>query len=272
MNWVEFRKYLESKYRNRNTINTYFNDATKNISLIEDPSKILSLPISRKANIVKSLIALSKFIGIYSEFNKALTDHGFHWDKPDALDVFNGIINGNHEDLKQWYRESIKVLPDQYKTFLEFTLRTGLRRSESFLAFSMVQELSKSNQLDQYYNSKTQILEHFRFSKLFCRRTKNAYVSVVSREMIERIIRSRKVYYTTLRKNLEKNRLTLRIKGLRSLNNTFLRDKRILSENIDLVSGRIPQTVFIRNYRKVNLEDLASEILPIQDQLIVSVS
>ena len=71
-----------------------------------------------------------------------------------------------------------------------------------------------------------------------------------------------------MRKHLQKNKLTLRIKELRSFNATFLRKKGIISEYIDLIQGRIPKSVFARHYLKIeDLKALVTQVLAVTENL-----
>ena len=95
------------------------------------------------------------------------------------------------------------------------------------------------------------MLEHFKYGELFLRNSKNVYISIVTKELVDEVSNSQPVYYTTLRKHLQKDKLPLRIKELRSYYATFLRKNGILAEYIDLLQGRIPKSVFARHYLKV---------------------
>jgi intergrase/recombinase len=62
-----------------------------------------------------------------------------------------------------------------------------------------------------------------------------------------------KVKANGLRSAIEKVGLKVRIKDLRKLFATTLRESGISEEVIDLLEGRIPQSIFLRHYYKPNL-------------------
>jgi intergrase/recombinase len=271
INWSMFKEYLSTKY-SKVVYYQYYSYAFKYQDYLQNVSKIQDLPISIKSNVLKSLIALAKYLGIYEEFTKSFKAYGIKWINTDSFNGFLNFINGHHEDLIQWFKATQNLLADNERIFLKFTLISGLRKNEAIKAFNKVIDLSNSNTLDLYYNSETQILEHFKFTSEFLHKTKNCYISVVSLDMIKQIQNSKPIYYTTIRKHLTKNKLKIRIKELRSYNNSYLRKHGILAEYIDILSGRIPKSVFARHYLKETLAVLSSQILPIQEQILGSVS
>jgi len=116
------------------------------------PSKILTLPSTIRPNALKALIALSKHQGTYLMFKEKLRQYGIKWVKPDNFSVFLGILNNTHEDLKDWYRATQKILDADYKLFLKFVLLSGLRKGEALTAFNKIISLTQRNRLKEYYN------------------------------------------------------------------------------------------------------------------------
>lgn len=135
-------------------------------------------------------------------------------------------------------------------------------------AFNLIIQLSKDEKLGEYYNEELGILEHFKHGSLFLRHTKNCYVSIVTKDLIQQIINSQPVSYFAVRKRLTVKKQTLRIKELRSYYATYLRKHGILSEYIDLIQGRIPKSVFARHYLKIeDLKELVSQVLAVTSTL-----
>jgi intergrase/recombinase len=99
---------------------------------------------------------------------------------------------------------------------------------------------------------------------MFLRNSKNVYISIIDTEVVQKISNSQPVYYTTICKHIEKNRLQLRIKELRSYYATFLRKNGILAELVDLLQDRIPKSVFARHYLKIDdLKTLVSQVIAV---------
>ena len=214
---------------------------------------------------LKSLINLSKYLGEYESFKSQLKNHGIKWVTTDnSFNSFLAIINNQHSTLGQWYKDAMTILPDNEKLYLKFTLLSGLRKDESIKSIMLIQKLASNGKLGEYWNEEIGIFEHFRYGDLFLRNTKNVYISIIPKELVQQIVNSQPVYYTTIRKHLEKNKLTLRIKELRSYFATYLRKNGIISEYIDLLQGRIPKSVFARHYLKIeDLKELVTQVLAV---------
>ena len=146
---------------------------------------------------------------------------------------------------------------------------TGLRKSESTIAFNRIQLLAEQGRLDTYYNRNLQMLSHFSQldntgKPIFLRVTKNAFISFISNVEISKVAESNKVFYTTVRKHLGRYKLPLRVKELRSYNNTFLRKNGLMAELVDLLAGRVKRQVFLRHYLKVeDLKQLSKQVLSV---------
>ena len=106
----------------------------------------------------------------------------------------------------------MSILADNEQLWLKFTLITGLRKTESIIAFNRIQMLAEEGKLDTYYNEDLQMLSHFsqldkNGKPMFLRITKNAFISFVPKQIVFETSESSKVFYTTVREHLEKNKL-----------------------------------------------------------------
>jgi intergrase/recombinase len=237
-----------------------------------DPSKLAVIPTSNRSNVLKALVAFAKFNGNYESFTKSIKSNGIHWINKNGFDSFLRIMNNNHTDVTEWHRKTQTVLSDNERLFLKFTLLSGIRKGESVRSFNRIIELYKQNRLNEYYDDKQQILKHYQY-KDNLRRTKNLYISIVPKELIDQVKESKPISYHALRKHLNKNKLNIEIKPLRSMFATFLRNKAVMSEIIDLLQGRIESSsVFLQHYLKLDLSSLSDQILPILRDLLTSVS
>lgn len=84
--------------------------------------------------------------------------------------------------MLQWLGKVIQEIPKSYGDFFVFCTLTGLRASECVSCIKLVKD---PEQFKTYYNESRQALEHFRFPKVFIRRTKAAYISLVSDEFLD---------------------------------------------------------------------------------------
>jgi intergrase/recombinase len=139
-------------------------------------------------------------------------------------------------------------------------LLSGVRAMEGVKSFNLIVDLG-SKYSQEYYNEKTQFLEQFRFPKLFLRSSKNVYVSAVPKMLLDEISKSTNVSYTTVDKKLNKANLSMKLKQLRSFYATTMREQGLLSEQIDLMQGRIGKSVFLHHYFKADPLPLSKKIL-----------
>jgi len=111
------------------------------------------------------------------------------------------------------------------------------------------------------------MLEHFKFPKLFLRGSKNCYISFVSEDLLDLILETAKVFerditYAAMVWGIQKiAHLPVRMLQLRKLYATTLREKGITKEIIDLLQGRIGQSIFLRHYYKPYLRKVKAKVL-----------
>jgi intergrase/recombinase len=266
VDWSNYKTFLDRRYNKQYALANY-NYARKYFDFYLNPSKILSLRTSMRANVVKALIALSKFQGNYLQFKENLKQHGIKWLKPDNMSAFLNILNNNHDDLAEWYWTVQSVLSDDYRLFLRFVLLSGLRKGEAFRSYAKIIQLAKNNRLGEYYNQPLSILEHFRYPVEFLRGTKNVYISILPDTLIEQVANSKPVTYASIHKFLERRQLKLKLKELRSYYASYLRKHGIISELVDLLQGRIGKDVFIRHYLKETPQNLSNQALTLLKDL-----
>jgi hypothetical protein len=241
----------------------------KHYDCLENPQKLNEIPVSNRGNILKTMVNLAKFLGVYEDYKGKLKQNGIHWaNNDDSFNSFLRIINNNHSNLGAWYKDAQNILRNNEKLWLRFNLLTGLRKEESITAFNLIIQLSKDSKLGDYYNQELGVLEHFKYGVLFLRHTKNCYISLVTKDLINEVCNSQPVSYSAIRKRLTRKRQALRIKEQRSYFATVLRKSGILSEYIDLIQGRIPKSVFARHYLKIeDLKELVSQVLAVTENL-----
>ncbi len=262
-----YEDYLKNKY-SRSHAKNVFNDSKRFFQCIEDPARILSFPDSKQRKALVAMVALSKYLGCYEEYKIKAKSYGIKWVNNDnAFNGFMNIFSHQHETLPSYIKQVMPLLRDNERLFLKFLALTGLRKNEGLTAFNLVIDLNSKGKLGEYYNSELQVLEHFRFKQLFLRQTKNAYISFISADFIAQICHSQHVSYCAFDNRIKRHKIRIRVKELRSFNNTFLRKNGLLSELVDILSGRVPQSVFCRHYLAEDMKNLSSQVLTIQTKL-----
>ena len=215
---------------------------------------------SKKNNVLKALIALSKYLGVYEQFKAKKANYGITWENQGSLQAFLRIKN-TRPGLVDWVKACMDVLGNDYATFIRFKASSGLRKTEAIKAFNMIIELNRESRLSEYYNSELQSLEHFKFESDFIRGTKNAFFSFVDKQFIEQIAKCRPISYSTLRKRLKPHGLKLRLNELRDYYATFMVHNGVIKEETDLLQGRIGRSIFMRHYFSPAIEGLRDRVL-----------
>jgi intergrase/recombinase len=113
------------------------------------------------------------------------------------------------------------------------------------------------------------MLEHFRFPKLFLRKSKNCYISFVSEDVLRLVLRAvrEKVTYAAMVQVIQSRGLPIRMLQLRKLYATTLRERGVTKEIIDLLQGRIGQSIFLRHYYKPYLSQVKTKVLEAMEKL-----
>lgn len=89
-------------------------------------------------------------------------------------------------DFFEWTK-TIKLKIPKLPPFINFIITAGLRFDEAIDSCNLIVQLSGEGKLNEYYNTERQILEHYRYSNIFIRRTKKAFMSFVSSDLIQAI-------------------------------------------------------------------------------------
>jgi len=140
---------------------------------------------------MKSLAALSKFLGLYDEWKSLLRKYGLKWNSRSSLEAFISILNFNIEDVETWLMDVVQKLPRKYAAYEVYTALTGLRPVEALNSIKLVLDLCEADRIDEYFNNDLSMLEHFRYPKVFLRRCKAAYISFVTKDMISLVVKER---------------------------------------------------------------------------------
>jgi len=129
---------------------------------------------------------------------------------------------------------------------MDFMAITGLRFNEALESYNLIIRLAEEGKLSQYYNEDREVLEHFRFKKIFIRRTKKAFMSFVPKSLIEAISRNKPLTHSYAI-SVRKRGFKLRFGDIREAHATFL-TKYLRESEIDFLHGRVSASVFMRNY------------------------
>ena len=199
---------------------------------------------------MKALSNLAKFTGTYDTWLQLRQRYNLKWSTgTEKLDAFECFFDDNKtlDTMLQWLRQVHQELPKSYSNFFVFCTLTGLRASECVACIRLIKD---PESFKTYYNEGRQCLEHFRFAKVFIRRTKAAYISLVDKEILEiaQNCTNNPPSYNALKMALRHRSLDMQLKYCLKIYASYLRQNGIESEVVDLLQGRVPKSVFARHY------------------------
>jgi hypothetical protein len=256
--WLRYKEFLQ-KTTSKGTTLDRINYAKKYSHILNsgNAQEILSLPNEKRIHIMKALSSVSKFTGCYDRLRNIITNYQLKWSNENSLDIFKNIIldhDKSYDSMVEWLKIIINLpnLKKDYRNILLFRTLIGLRQLEALKSIKMIKGDS------QYYiNKNTMLLEHFRFPHFFIRRTKKAYISIVNESILNIAKNSATLNsYMSLVSGIKRDNPNYYIhtKYCRKIFATYLRNKGIEQEIIDLLQGRIPKSVFVRHYYRPDLK------------------
>jgi intergrase/recombinase len=129
---------------------------------------------------------------------------------------------------------------------VQFACLVGLRASE---VIECVKLLNDKQAYSKYYNPNRQALEHFRFPEVFIRQTKKAYISFVTPEIIKDIQMQHNVpSRVAIMKACQRRKIKTDFHLTRKIFASWLRKEGIQPEVVDLLQGRVSQSILMRHY------------------------
>lgn len=218
----------------------------------QNASELLTLSPRNKQHAMRALANLSKYYGCYDIWREIKQRYDLKWTAGNDMSVFLSLMenNGNnYSAMLNWLKDTCSKLPKEYGNILLFCTLTGLRSDEACQSINLIQ-----TDLDNYLNKDWMTLEHYKYPDIFIRKTKKAYITVIDKEMIELARSCKNCGYNALRLYIVNKVESMKMKDCRSIFATYLRMKGIESETIDLLQGRIPNSVFARHYFRPDFE------------------
>jgi len=219
--------------------------------LNHDFSEISNLKETARPNAMKALAALSKYLGMHEDFKLLVKNYSLKWTGRSAEDLIVDRITKvqNPNEIFEWIKQ-VKQIRPQLCEFMDFMAVTGLRLVEAVASYNLIITLSKEDRLKEYYNAERRVLEHFRFKNIFFRKSKKAFLSFVSENMIYRISKKKPMSSAAYIQNLIRDKgkgLRLHFADIREAHGTLM-TKHLKDSEIDFLHGRVSSSVFMKNY------------------------
>ena len=99
-----------------------------------------------------------------------------------------------------WVKKAISILSVDYANLIIYNTLTGLRSNESIESLKLLKIENNNN----YVNNQTMLIEHYKYPTQFIRRTKKAYISIVTDNLLKVIEESEPHSYTSLQMLLKR--------------------------------------------------------------------
>lgn len=131
-----------------------------------DLREINSFSRNKRTHVVKTLIALSKHLGVYEDFKMRLKNYGIKLESPDSFRAFIRIMEGR-DGLFECVKNCLSVLNRDLATFIKFATISGLRKEEVVKSFNRIIMLSQKRELVKYCNFELKALKHFKYERGF---------------------------------------------------------------------------------------------------------
>ena len=250
VDWNAFLDWLKADHRDDVSRNMYSYALRYGHLLINGNfAELKSLAETVRPNVIKSLSALSKFLGRHEEFKRLMKAYGLSWKGKSTDDLvierFSRIVNP--EEIWNWVKE-VKASREDLADFLDFMATTGLRCNEAVESYNLIIKLSKSGKLSEYYDSDKEVLEHYKFKEVFLRKSKKAFASFVPKQLIQRIANNRETLTKfAVQKRIQKAGFKIRLTDVREAHASTL-TKYLTQPEIDFLHGRVSANVFMANY------------------------
>jgi hypothetical protein len=148
LDWDKFRSFVYGKYAKTTApkVMCY----AKRYSYVMASGKIQDIetfPSTIRPEVIKSLIIVSKYLGVYEAFKAALKSYGIKLARPDAFYSFQRMYTNRNSDLMEWYAQVDPLLKPEEKLLFKYLRFSGLRKEEGIMSFNKIVELSKQNNL-----------------------------------------------------------------------------------------------------------------------------
>jgi intergrase/recombinase len=212
-----------------------------------DLTVLSGLPETIRPNVMKSVGALAKFLGVNDRYKQALKNYGVTWKgkSTDQLVMERFSRIKDPDEVFQWIRQ-VKEERPELSDFMDFMATTGLRLNEAIASYNLIIELNRKHKLSEYWNGA--VLEHYKFKETFLRRSKKAFMSFVPKTLIARIIDNEPLpNYAGVENRLKRRGLKNRFSDIREAHGSYL-TKHLKSSEIDFLHGRVSSSVFMSNY------------------------
>lgn len=146
--------------------------------LNHDFLEIRDLKETRKANTLKALSCLAKYLRVYEDFKLLVKNYRLKWSGRKVEDLIIDRITKveNPDEIFNWINQVKQARPEPSE-FVDFMAVTGLRLAEAVNTYNLIIKLNEQGRLEEYYDVEHEVIEHLglkRFSSDTARKRSSA--------------------------------------------------------------------------------------------------
>jgi hypothetical protein len=210
----------------------------------------MTLSASNRKHALTSLAALSKYQGRYDLYLKLKQRYSLKWSSSyNSMQSLQRFFNPDltFDVMLSKVKEMMQVLPADMALVIRHAVMTGLRPAEAVESARLIND---KETFAQYYDAEQMTLNHYKFSKQFLRTTKKAYVSYITLDNLQpiRLLDHFPPTWNAIRLACKRRGLNMEMSLTRKLFASYLRQEGIQPEVVDMLQGRVSQSVLIRHY------------------------
>jgi len=275
VNWDGFEKFVHRVYPNKKTAwgRLKYAKDFHDCLLSYNYDRLLEVSDDKRCHVLRALSCLAKFLGVYEEFRKSIKNYGLKWRGKSADDIIIGrLIKVNKPDeVFDWVKE-VKRRNSDLCTFMDLLATTGLRFGEAVESYNLIAQLAMEGRLSEYFDERRGVLEHFKFKNHFLKCSKKAFISFVSKELVQAVTEETCLNYAFIQTRVKRRIRRLRFSDVREAFATFM-TKYLTQPEIDFLQGRVSTSVFMRNYfNPALISDLKERALKGAEEILNSIA
>jgi hypothetical protein len=210
---------------------------------------------------MEALAVLSKSAGIYDRWKLIKENYQLKWSTGNTdsfyIKYIDDMLNGKQQlsDMIAWLKSTCEQLPQEYSDALVFNTVTGLRPTEAFDSIKLLKsEPERYVRSKDYGASHALVLEHYKYPGVFIRQTKKAYISILTKEILEFARKLEPISWKALRGAINRRGLETHVKYCRKIHATYVKQSGIDAEVVDILQGRVARSVFARFYYRPDFD------------------
>jgi intergrase/recombinase len=152
---------------------------------------------------------------------------------------------------------------DRYRGVLGFIALSGLSVGEALEAMRLYH-----TDAEGYLNRELMVLEHIKDPALFIRKAKKAYITILDGYMLDLLEDTEPMTYNTPSLSVKRRFGSDHCPStFRKIRTTFMRQRGIEPEVIDLLQGRTSKNIFLRHYCRPDIDSLLGAVREILSRL-----